>query len=127
LIIAWGIWLAWNHSLFEGGDPSPLHCALSSLVILPAYPQSLNSHPSILSTETVISKDIPWVFFFYGVAQGIPSLGGTGGVVFLSEDQSISFLVGQDTNNYSEVLVLKFTLLLPKEKGISQISIYGNS
>jgi ribonuclease HI len=78
--------------------------------------------------ETHISIDIPWDFFD-GAAQGTPSLGGDEGIIFLSEDKSISFSarLNQATNNYIELMALKLTLLLEKEKGISHLNICGDS
>jgi ribonuclease HI len=59
----------------------------------------------------------------------IPLEGGAKGIHHLSDCHNISFSIGigNETNNYYELLALKLVLLLSLEKDISHLQIYGDS
>jgi ribonuclease HI len=61
--------------------------------------------------------------------KGIPPKGGSGGILYLSSNHSIYFKagIGQETNNYCELMALKLVLRLAQEFGVSQIQIFGDS
>jgi hypothetical protein len=61
--------------------------------------------------EEVINKDIPWAYFD-GALQGSLLREDSGGILYLSSNHSISFKVGigQETNNYCELMALKLVL-----------------
>jgi ribonuclease HI len=52
-----------------------------------------------------------------------------GGILHISTKHSISFKagVGQETNNYCELMALKLVLMLAQEFGVSHIQIFGDS
>jgi ribonuclease HI len=58
-----------------------------------------------------------------------PTVEGAGGIIFTSESNSFSFAtkLGSTTNNHTELMALKLTLPLEKEKGNTQLHIYGDS
>jgi ribonuclease HI len=72
--------------------------------------------------------DIPWAYFD-GASQGNPPVGGLGGILYLSSNHNIAFKagIGQETNNYCELMALKLTLQLAQEYGVTQLQIFGDS
>ena len=78
--------------------------------------------------EVAINKNIPWDRFHYA-SQGNSSKGGSGGILYLSSDHSIPFKagMGQDTNNFYEMMALKLVLKLAQEFGVTQLQIFGES
>jgi hypothetical protein len=128
LNIAWGVWLARNLKLFEGKETLPLKCVIQSLNILNAYPWVEEKQKRHELKEEVINKAIPWAYFD-GASQGSPPKGGVGGILYLSSNHCISFKagIGQESNNYYELMALKLILQLAQEHGVSQIQIFGDS
>jgi ribonuclease HI len=66
-----------------------------------------------LSIVEEINTDIPWAYFD-GTTPGTPSRGGARGIIYFSINQSISFKarIGQQTNNYCELMALKLILMM---------------
>ena len=58
--------------------------------------------------------------YFDGVSQGTPTMGGAGGVLYISNAHWTKFSAGIDTftNNRAELLVLKLLLQLALLKGV---------
>jgi ribonuclease HI len=83
---------------------------------------------SHMQGEVAINKDIPWDFFFWCII-GNPSKGGSRGILYLSSNHNISFKVGigQETNNFCELMALKLVLKLAQEFGVTQLQIFGDS
>ena len=64
-----------------------------SLVILQHFPHSHNNMKSFRYITKPIDKTKGWCCF-YGVAQGRPSSGVIGGILFLSDNHWFKFVVG---------------------------------
>jgi hypothetical protein len=124
LVVAWGIWLAQNHSLFEDSSSYPSQCVVQSLSIFSSFPQAISSSLFIPHENKHILKEHPWAFFD-GVGQGQPTTRGEGGIISTNEVSSFSFVasLGLTTNNLRELMALKLTLLLAREKGINYLHI----
>lgn len=56
-------------------------------------------------------------------------MGGTGGVLYISNSQSLRFKAGtgQGSNNFSELMALKLLLTLALECGLSHLQVFGDS
>lgn len=72
-----------------------------------------------------INKEKPWAYFD-GAAQYNPLIGGVGGVIFFSENHTLSFKssVGQGTNNLAEIKALRFLLVLAIEKNLKGLQFF---
>lgn len=66
---------------------------------------------------------------FDGASQGNPIKGGAGGILYLSSNHSISFKagIGQETNNFCQMMALKLVLRLAKEFGVTHFQIFDDS
>lgn len=93
--------------------------------IFPQMPRLLQN-PHILRLH--FKNPFPGLCFDWA-AQGSPYKGGARGIIHFDESTSTSFAenLGKATNNFSEFMAVKLLLILPKEKGIPHINIYGNS
>jgi hypothetical protein len=119
IIAAWGIWLAQNHALFNNVIPSPIRCALQSLAIL-----SSSSPPGPLFRTATFRKT------FIGLSlmeqlRAIPLWEERGNNIY-----HLLLLFGwtrPSDKNLSELMALKLTLLLAKEKGLNKLHVYGDS
>lgn len=78
--------------------------------------------------EPRIRKDIPWDLFD-GVAQGNPSVGEDGGILYFFESHFISFYanVGLATNKFTNLSFLNLLLSLAKIYNINNLHVYGDS
>jgi hypothetical protein len=106
----------------------PLKCEIQSLNILNAYPRVEEKQKRHTLKEEVINKAIPRAYFD-GASQGSPPKGGARGISYLSSNHCISFKagIGQESNNYCELMELKLILQLAQEHGVSQLQIFGDS
>ena len=75
-----------------------------------------------------INKAIPWAFF-NGASQGDPSLGGSGGVLYLSANQKIQakYAPGHCSNNKVELAALHMILKVAINNNISQLQVFKDS
>jgi ribonuclease HI len=69
--------------------------------------------------------DIPWAYFDDD-SQWNPPIGGSRRIVYLFSNHNTTFKagIGQETNNYFELMVLKLTLQLAQEYGVTQLRIF---
>eukprot|EP01018_Ginkgo_biloba_P039380 Gb_12932 [translate_table: standard] len=128
VIIAWGIWLARNASIFEEIETHPLQCASQGLGILKNFPQPVSNKSPRHIIEEEVGGEGAWAFF-HGAAQGIPQICGAGGVLYIDEGLSFKFRAGLGfgTNNFAKLMALKLILLLANEKGFSRLQVFGDS
>lgn len=69
LLVAWGIWLSRNASLFDDKFILPLQCAMHILIILNGIKQLKDEMPSRKIEAEVINKSKSWIYF-HGATQG---------------------------------------------------------
>jgi len=94
---------------------------IQSLNILNAYPQVEENHSRPELIEEVIIKNIPWAYFD-GASQGDPPKGGARGILYLTH--CISFMgIGQESNNFCEMMTLKLLLQLAQEHGVCYLPV----
>ena len=90
----------------------------------PHLQQLLNTIRTLVPPE--INKDIPWAYFD-GASQGDPPLGGSGGVLYLSDNHKIQarFSPRHCTNNKAELVALHLVLNLAIDDNITQLQVFG--
>lgn len=61
-----------------------------------------------------------------GASQGDLSIGGDGGIMFLSDSHFYKFQagLGRATNNTAELMALKLVLMLAAQKGVQKFQIW---
>lgn len=71
---------------------------------------------------------MPWEFFD-GAAQGDPKIFGGGAVLHINKNHSFRMKMGlgEWSNNYSKLMLLKLLLVFALEKNITSLHIYGVS
>lgn len=64
-----------------------------------------------------------------GASQGDLSIGGDGGIMFLSDSHFYKFQagLGRATNNTAELMALKLVLMLAAQKGVQKFQMMGCS
>eukprot|EP01018_Ginkgo_biloba_P022058 Gb_03022 [translate_table: standard] len=127
VILAWGICVARNASIFEDRGSSPFQCAAQGLSILKSFPQvKQDKSPRHIVTEYV-NRDGAWAFFD-GAAQGDPQICGAGGILYINDFHIIKYRagLGEGINNYAEPMAIKLVLLLAGEKGVTRMQVFGD-
>ena len=124
-LFSYGIWWARNNVIFNHKLIPPE--VTSTLVIQWAREhRSQEKEPKIrVLVPPEINKNIPWAFF-NGANQGDPPLGGSGGVLYLSDNHKIQarFSLGHCTNNKLELVALHLVLNLAINKNITQLQVF---
>jgi hypothetical protein len=90
LVIAWGIWMAINASMFEYIQVLPIQYAFHGLRILKSLPQENMEKPLRQFVEEVVDKSGAWAYF-NGATQGEPQICGVGGFLYLNDSHYIKF------------------------------------
>jgi ribonuclease HI len=128
LNIAWGVWLAKNMKLFEGKKTQHLKCLVWDLNIINSYPQSQGKKSTHGHTKKIINKNLPCAYFD-GASLGTHPRGGAGGILYLSQNYStkLKYRIGNESNNFYELMALKLVLKLAQELGVSHLQIYDDS
>eukprot|EP01018_Ginkgo_biloba_P023075 Gb_32325 [translate_table: standard] len=118
LIVAWGVWLAQNASIFDEQEILPIQCALQSKTILDSFKQIHKEKSVRRVTEEQIDKKGAWAYFD-GACQGSPPSCGVGRVLYLNDSHLFKFKasLGGDSNNFVELMALKLLMHLAAEKG----------
>ena len=125
LFIFWGIWILWNHSLFENKRPS--FSALISRIqgLINSFPVPLK----ILKARNIGIEPLKCFpcGFFDGAA--VENIGGSGFVIFINDSHFFSFSMGcgRSMNTRAEVLALWEIIRVSFLMGIPLKMIYGDS
>lgn len=102
--------------------------AANAIGILAHFPQQKDCLPICPIHPKVINKYLPWDYSD-GSAQGTPTICDCGVVLYLKEQNWISFKegLGEGTNKYAELRAL--SLLLSKETNFccSSLQVFGDS
>jgi ribonuclease HI len=130
IIVAWGVWIARNNSIFKDETQSSPRVAANCLSILDSLNLGAGQGWEIVRRTQVeqIDKGRPWAYFD-GAASGDQLHCGGGGCIYLSE-QHYYYLrasLGPGTNNFSEIMALKLLLLFAAEKGCTTLQVFGDS
>ena len=123
-----GVWLAKNSTIFQYKVTILEVIVANSVAILGFYPQIGRSRGVREICPEEIDRGRPWGFFD-GTSQGQPVKCGGGAAFHLSEGHFFHFSVGlgDGTNNYVELLSLKFLMLFALEKGCSRLQVFWDS
>ena len=94
--------------------------------IYKALPEHVRAANQRRNMDFDLDKSYPWGFFD-GAAQN--DLCGGGAYLYLSESHyfSLSMGLGVGTNNFAEIMSLKFLLIFVVEKGIKRLTVLGDS
>ena len=78
--------------------------------------------------EALIDKFVPWGYFD-GACQGIDSICGMGGKLYISNNHLSKFKanLGSGINNDIEFMVLIFLMKLALERGLQHLLVYVGS
>ena len=100
--------------------------AKEGLDILSSFPQVKDTPPARVITEEQINFSLPWDF--YDGASHDQVCGG-GAILFLREGHSfkITMGLGEDSNNFAELLNLKILIIFATEKGCRTLVCFGDS
>ena len=81
--------------------------------------------PQRVLAAPTINKSIPWGYFD-GASQGVPPLGGAGGLIYLNDDikSEIMFAPGRASNSKAEIAALWAVLRLALDKKIEKTCSY---
>eukprot|EP00253_Pinus_taeda_P001568 PITA_01568 len=126
LIISWGIWIARNKSIFQDKSTPSAITASQSTAIFSCIPEPKEGHSQRIIPDLQISEGIPWAFFD-GASQN--NIAGAGLVIFESSTHVLKASVGLGTgsNNFAELLALKFLICWLIQRHTFSIQIYGDS
>eukprot|EP00253_Pinus_taeda_P017420 PITA_17420 len=126
LIISWGIWIARNKSIFQDKSTPSAITASQSTAIFSCIPEPKEGQSQRIIPELQITKGIPWAFF-YSASQN--NIAGAGLVIFESSSHVLKASVGLGTgsNNFAELLALKFLICWLIQRHTFSIQIYGDS
>lgn len=99
-----------------------------SIGILAHSPQQKDCSPSHFIQLEVINKSLPWGYFD-GSTQGTPTIFGRGVVLYLSEQNWISFQegLGEGTNDFVELRTLSILLSKEIDLGCIYLQVLGDS
>jgi hypothetical protein len=116
LLVIWGVWLARNSIIFNEKPMVLERTATHSLAILSSFPQESGTVKIRNIQEEEIDITRPWGFFD-GASQN--NRCGGGAILFLSESHffSMTFGLGEGTNNFAEQMSLKLLIAFAIEKG----------
>jgi ribonuclease HI len=128
LIVAWGVWLARNSSIFKDKTPTPDIIAAQALSILSHFPQEKEEGAIRIPPVVQIDHSLPWDYFD-GASQNNNQICGGGAILYLTKTHhfNLSMGLGSGTNNFVELLAMKLLLHFAKEKGINTLQIFGDS
>lgn len=125
-IIAWGIWIARNRSIFLDKDTPFETIAIQCTSIYTNILESEEERTPRQVREEQIKEGIPWEFFD-GASQ--KNRAGAGLVINLNENQNLkaSVCLGTGSNNFEELSALKFLLCWLIHRNIFTVHIFGDS
>jgi len=127
LIISWGIWLARNKGIFKEVSSSPSLIAAKCASIYSLLPSSDHTQTIRNIITEQIRHDIPWAYF--DGASDAQNRCGSGLVIHINDNRSLkaSVGIGSGTNNFAELLSLKYLLCWLIHLGIGSVQIFGDS
>jgi hypothetical protein len=119
-IVSWGIWLAWNTSLFENKEYPTVKVSQQTLALLQFYKVTPSLRTTRLILNESINKQKPWGYFD-GACQGPNNLCGLGFILHFSEAHYIygKAKLGQGSNNTAEFSALFASLRLAVRKNVT--------
>eukprot|EP00253_Pinus_taeda_P008165 PITA_08165 len=125
-IISWGVWIARNKAIFQAVDTPACSIALQSSAIFSSIPEPEESLNIPHNREEQIRPNMPWAYLD-GASPN--QTAGAGMVIHLNESHSISASVGigNGSNNFAELSVLKLLLCWLIQRHIFAIQIFGDS
>eukprot|EP00253_Pinus_taeda_P033161 PITA_33161 len=126
LIISWGIWIARNRSIFQDKGTPIAITASQSTAIFSSIPEPKEAHSQRIVPEMQITEGIPWAFF-----DGASQNNKAGAGLVINETPShvlkASVGLGTGTNNFVELLALKFLICWLIQRRTLTIQIFGDS
>lgn len=128
LIIAWGVWITRNKSIFQDSSSTPMIVVAHVIGILSHFSQSKEIWDPCLDHPLYMDQGNPWVFFD-GLAGGDQNRGGCGVVLHLFDSNYFHRKFGMDhpTNNLVELMGLKILLLASIEKKFGFLHVFRDS
>ena len=126
LLVNWGLWLARNKAIFEDVSNTLAIIGALSVGFYKSYPEYIRVARERRKLEVEIDRTSPWAFFD-GASQN--NVCGGGVVLYLTESHYfvLSMGLGGGTNNFSELLSLKFLLIFSLENGCKNLNFMGDS
>jgi len=107
LVVAWGVWLARNSSIFKDNTPTPDIIVEQVLSILSHLPQEKKERAIGIPPIVQIDHSLPWDYFD-GASQNTNQICGGGAILYLAETHhfNLSMGLGSETNNFVELLAM---------------------
>lgn len=123
-IVAWALWIAWNDRNFQGKDIIPIQVCFQIKYGYGGirFPMKVKNRRMINQPDIYFSKSGG---FFNGACQNPSGACGSGGILYLSKNHSITFkaVMGQGTKNKSEPCALWILFKLAADRGIATLHV----
>lgn len=128
VILAWGIWISRNKSIFQDCRV-PIEAVAAQVFSIVQHfrtPEKILGHRMV--REEQIDKSILWGYFD-GASLDQQMLCGGGEVLHKYDAHYFHFSagLGRGTNNYAELMTLRLLLLFSLEHGCLSLQVFGDS
>eukprot|EP00253_Pinus_taeda_P011344 PITA_11344 len=125
-IFFWGVWLTRNKCIFQDQTFSTTVVASNCAAIYSSLPPPEPNIAPNCDAPLIINESLPWAFFD-GASQ--QNRAGAGICIHLNKEHFLKAVVGlgMGSNNFAELMALRFLMCWSLHKNIFRIQIYGDS